>query len=88
MANALIAIEKRLYEERGGHAWRAWEVVERIPETADVVTFRLRPADDAPVRDFLPASTSPSAPNSPTAPTRYASTASPACRARPYARSA
>ncbi|GCB49943.1 globin domain-containing protein [Streptomyces sp. NL15-2K] len=54
MANALIAIEKRLYEERGGRAWRAWEVVERIPETADVVTFRLRPADDAPVRDFLP----------------------------------
>ncbi|WP_425245183.1 globin domain-containing protein [Streptomyces sp. NEAU-NA10] len=54
MANALIAIEKRLYEERGGHAWRTWEVVERVPETADVVTFRLRPLDDAPVRDFLP----------------------------------
>ncbi|CAM5385535.1 globin domain-containing protein [Streptomyces aurantiogriseus] len=54
MANALIAIEKRLYEERGGHTWRTWEVVERVAETPDVVTFRLRPLDDAPVRDFLP----------------------------------
>lgn len=52
MANALIAIERRLYEERGGGAWREWEVVERVPETADVVTFCLRPRDGAPVRDF------------------------------------
>ncbi|MGC3001905.1 globin domain-containing protein [Streptomyces sp. G35A] len=52
MANALIAVEKRLYEERGGHGWRAWRVVERVPETADAVTFRLRPADGGPVRDF------------------------------------
>lgn len=54
MANALTAVEKRLYEERGGAAWRPWEVVERIAETADVVTFRLRPADGGPVRDFRP----------------------------------
>ncbi|OUD00994.1 globin domain-containing protein [Streptomyces swartbergensis] len=53
MANALIAVEKRLREERGGHAWRAWEVVERVAETDDVATFRLRPADGGPVRDFL-----------------------------------
>ncbi|MFF8190112.1 globin domain-containing protein [Streptomyces bobili] len=52
MANALIAIEKRLYEESGGPVWRAWEVVERVPETADVVTFRLRPVDGGRVRDF------------------------------------
>ncbi|MFJ9718183.1 globin domain-containing protein [Streptomyces sp. NPDC101213] len=52
MANALIAIEKRLYEESGGADWRAWEVVERVPETSDVVTFRLRPVDGGPVRDF------------------------------------
>ncbi|WP_327314592.1 globin domain-containing protein [Streptomyces sp. NBC_01235] len=59
MANALIAIERRLYEESGfgeggerGDAWREWEVVERVQETADVVSFRLRPLDDAPVRDF------------------------------------
>ncbi|MGX1269586.1 globin domain-containing protein [Streptomyces phaeoluteigriseus] len=52
MANALIAIEKRLYEESGGAVWRAWEVVERVPETADVVTFRLRPVDGGPVRGF------------------------------------
>ncbi|MFJ9741406.1 globin domain-containing protein [Streptomyces sp. NPDC101166] len=52
MANALIAIEKRLYEESGGAVWRPWQVVERVVETADVVTFRLRPADGGPVRDF------------------------------------
>lgn len=52
MANALIAIERRLYEESGGDAWREWEVVERVRETADVVTFGLRPVDGAPVRDF------------------------------------
>ncbi|CAM5701738.1 globin domain-containing protein [Streptomyces pseudogriseolus] len=54
MANALIAVEKRLHEERGGAAWRPWEVVERVTETADVVTFRLRPADGGPVRGFRP----------------------------------
>ncbi|MFH9551161.1 globin domain-containing protein [Streptomyces sp. NPDC017435] len=54
MANALIAIERRLYEESGQipGTWREWEIVERVPETADVVTFSLRPRDGAPVRDF------------------------------------
>ncbi|MFC9132454.1 globin domain-containing protein [Streptomyces sp. NPDC057099] len=52
MANALIAVEKRLREESGGPGWRTWEVVERVTETADVATFRLRPADGSPVRDF------------------------------------
>ncbi|MEU0332820.1 globin domain-containing protein [Streptomyces sp. NPDC006193] len=52
MANALIAVEKRLYEESGGRGTRRWEVVERVPETADVVTLRLRPVDGGPVRDF------------------------------------
>ncbi|MET9131648.1 globin domain-containing protein [Streptomyces antibioticus] len=54
MANALIAIERRLYEESGGPRWRTWQVVERVPETADVVTLRLRPldGDPRPVDDF------------------------------------
>ncbi|MCX4739565.1 globin domain-containing protein [Streptomyces antibioticus] len=54
MANALIAIERRLYEESGGPRWRTWQVVERVPETADVVTLRLRPldGDPRPVGDF------------------------------------
>ncbi|MEV6840105.1 globin domain-containing protein [Streptomyces sp. NPDC051133] len=52
MAHALIAIEKRLYEESGSREPRAWEVVGRVEETADVVTFRVRPADGGPVRDF------------------------------------
>ncbi|MFB7335796.1 hemin transporter [Streptomyces adustus] len=52
MANALIAIERRLYEESGTAEWRTWEVVERVAETEDVVTFRLRPLDGGPVRGF------------------------------------
>lgn len=52
MANALIAIEKRLHEESGDTGFRPWEVVERVPETADVVTFRVRPADGGAVRGF------------------------------------
>ncbi|WNM34679.1 globin domain-containing protein [Streptomyces sp. Li-HN-5-11] len=52
MANALVAIEKRLYEQSGSAGWREWEVVERIAETADVVSFRLRPVDGGPVADF------------------------------------
>ncbi|MET9085799.1 globin domain-containing protein [Streptomyces sp. NPDC004237] len=53
MANALIAIEKRLYEESGAAGLQPWEVVERVAETADVVTFRVRPADGgAAVRGF------------------------------------
>ncbi|WP_151482200.1 globin domain-containing protein [Streptomyces albicerus] len=64
MANALIAIEKRLYAAteagagegsgEGGGGWRAWEVVERAEETADVATFLLRPADGSPAPDFRP----------------------------------
>ncbi|MFK0153760.1 globin domain-containing protein [Streptomyces sp. NPDC090499] len=54
MANALLAIEKRLYEESGGRGGlRPWQVVERVAETADVVTFRVRPVDGgAAVRGF------------------------------------
>ncbi|MCG0067720.1 globin domain-containing protein [Streptomyces tricolor] len=52
MANALTAIEKRLYEESGGPGFRAFRVEERIEETPDVVTFRLRPADGGPVAGF------------------------------------
>jgi nitric oxide dioxygenase len=52
MANALIAVEKRLYEEQGAHEWREWEVVERVEETADAATFRIRPVDERPVPAF------------------------------------
>ncbi|MFF7880127.1 globin domain-containing protein [Streptomyces sp. NPDC020794] len=54
MANALIAIERRLYAQHGDArgGWRVWEVVERVEETADVATFRLRPADGGPLPDF------------------------------------
>ncbi|MEU9465042.1 globin domain-containing protein [Streptomyces avermitilis] len=58
MANALIAIERRLYAQHentgdtGGR--RPWQVVERVDETADVASFRLRPADGRPLSDFRP----------------------------------
>ncbi|WP_340380429.1 globin domain-containing protein [Streptomyces sp. SS7] len=50
MAHALVAVEKRLYEESGATGPRPWEVVERIVESDDVVTFRVRPADGGQVR--------------------------------------
>jgi nitric oxide dioxygenase len=49
MANALIDIERTLYARSEESGLREWKVVERIDETADVATFRLRPADDGPV---------------------------------------
>jgi nitric oxide dioxygenase len=52
MANALIAAEKRLYDETGGPSWRRWEIVGRTAETVDVTTFRLRPADGGEVAPF------------------------------------
>ncbi|MFJ5267160.1 globin domain-containing protein [Streptomyces sp. NPDC088358] len=54
MANALIAMEKRLYAQHaaGSSGWRTWEVVGRDEETADVATFRMRPADGGPLPDF------------------------------------
>ncbi|MFG2600433.1 globin domain-containing protein [Streptomyces sp. NPDC048462] len=57
MANALIAIEERLYARRGvlaGDVWRDWEVVSRTEETPDVATFGLRPADGSPAPGFQP----------------------------------
>ncbi|MEV7392501.1 globin domain-containing protein [Streptomyces sp. NPDC091215] len=51
MAGALIAQEARIYQEAGvapGEIWRPWTVVERREETADVVSFLLRPADGRP----------------------------------------
>ncbi|MGW7409032.1 globin domain-containing protein [Streptomyces sp. NPDC054833] len=53
MANALIAIERRLYEKSADETgWREWEVTERVTETADVITLWLRPVDGGPVRGF------------------------------------
>ncbi|MFF0479120.1 globin domain-containing protein [Streptomyces sp. NPDC004284] len=57
MANALIAVEARLYQEAGvaeGQVWRAMEIAERHEETADTVSFVLRPADGTPTAPFRP----------------------------------
>lgn len=55
MANALIAIESRLYAEQGvvdADMWRPWEVVDRTEETPHVASFLLRPADGGPAPAF------------------------------------
>jgi len=57
MAYALINQERGLYSARGVRpetVWRDWEVVEKIRETEDVVTFRLRRTDDRLVKTSLP----------------------------------
>ncbi|WP_412076773.1 globin domain-containing protein [Streptomyces xanthophaeus] len=57
MANALTAIEERLYAERqvaAGDIWREWTVAARVEETADCTTFHLAPADGSPAPAHLP----------------------------------
>ncbi|MFC8570276.1 globin domain-containing protein [Streptomyces sp. NPDC057245] len=57
MANALVAVEARLYEEAGvaeGDVWRRMEVVERREESAGAVSLVLRPADERPTAPFRP----------------------------------
>jgi nitric oxide dioxygenase len=51
MANALVALESRLYRQAGlapGDVWRTYRVAARFQETDDVVTFLARPADGRP----------------------------------------
>ena len=57
MAFALTNQERGLYSARGVRpeiVWRDWEVVEKVPETEDVVTFRVKRIDDRMVRTSLP----------------------------------
>jgi nitric oxide dioxygenase len=57
MAYALINQERGLYSARGVRpdtVWRDWEVAEKIDETPDVVTFRVRRTDRRLVRTSLP----------------------------------
>ncbi|HET6393986.1 MAG TPA: globin domain-containing protein [Blastococcus sp.] len=57
MAYALINQERGLYSARGVRpetVWREWEVAEKVQETDDVVTFRMRRTDDRIVKTSLP----------------------------------
>ncbi|MET9801759.1 globin domain-containing protein [Streptomyces sp. NPDC006368] len=52
MANALIAVEARLYQEAGvpeGEVWQRMEITGRHEETPDAVSLTLRRADGRPV---------------------------------------
>ncbi|MFD5872035.1 globin domain-containing protein [Streptomyces sp. NPDC060322] len=57
MANALIAMEARLYTlaaVAGGDVWRAMETAERREESADAVSLTLRSPGQEPTPPFLP----------------------------------
>ncbi|MFI0039980.1 globin domain-containing protein [Streptomyces mutabilis] len=57
MANALVAVETRLYQEAEvaeGEVWHSMEITERREETPDAVSFVLRPVDGRPTRPFRP----------------------------------
>ncbi|GAA4977792.1 FAD-binding oxidoreductase [Yinghuangia aomiensis] len=57
MANALIALEAGLYRDAGrpdGDVWQRMEITGRTEETADTVSFRLRPAGGGPAGTFRP----------------------------------
>lgn len=57
MANALITKERGLYDAvrlSPETIWRTWRVVEKIPETADVVTFVVERTDEREVKRSLP----------------------------------
>ncbi|MFD0256190.1 globin domain-containing protein [Streptomyces sp. NPDC127113] len=57
MANALMAVEARLYAVAGvaeGDVWRRMEIVERREEGPDALSLVLRPADGRPAAPFRP----------------------------------
>ncbi|MFF0587003.1 globin domain-containing protein [Streptomyces sp. NPDC003781] len=57
MAHALIALEARLYAQRGveeGDVWRSMEILDRVEESTDAVSLVLGPADDRPLVPFRP----------------------------------
>ncbi|MGY1843534.1 globin domain-containing protein [Modestobacter sp. SYSU DS0875] len=57
MAYALINMERGLYSARGVRpetVWREWQIAEKVEETPDVVTFRVKRVDDRLVKTSLP----------------------------------
>ncbi|MFB6678772.1 globin domain-containing protein [Streptomyces sp. NPDC056390] len=57
MANALIAIETRLYRDSGaaeGEIWQQMEIAERRDETPDTIALVLRCTDGSPTGSFRP----------------------------------
>ncbi|MGY2080312.1 FAD-binding oxidoreductase [Modestobacter sp. SYSU DS0657] len=57
MAYALINMERGLYSARGVRpetVWREWQIAEKVEETPDVVTFRVKRNDDRLVKTSLP----------------------------------
>ncbi|GAB1579503.1 NO-inducible flavohemoprotein [Bordetella petrii] len=59
LADLLIAEESRLYAQSaakpgGWTGWRAFRVERKVPESAEITSFYLAPADGGPVPEYLP----------------------------------
>jgi len=59
LADLLTAEEARLYAQSAGKdggwtGWRAFKVERKVPESAEITSFYLVPADGGPVPDYLP----------------------------------
>lgn len=59
LADILIAAEKAIYEEKtqapgGWRGARAFKVVAKVPETADITSFYFAPSDGQPIMAFTP----------------------------------
>ncbi|AHV92901.1 NO-inducible flavohemoprotein [Bordetella holmesii] len=59
LADVLIGMESKLYAAAASQAggwtgWRGFRVVGKVPESAEITSFYLRPADGGALPDFLP----------------------------------
>ncbi len=59
LAEVLVGLESRLYaasagKEGGWTGWRGFKVVGKVPESAEITSFYLRPADGGALPDFRP----------------------------------
>lgn len=59
LADVLVGLESRLYaasagKEGGWTGWRGFKVVGKVPESAEITSFYLRPADGGALPDFRP----------------------------------
>ncbi|KAK2612479.1 hypothetical protein QQS21_001417 [Conoideocrella luteorostrata] len=55
LANMFIAREKQLYKSFGSWTgWRQFEVVDKVPESQDIVSFYLKPQDGKRLPTFMP----------------------------------
>lgn len=59
LVDVLVGIESRMYAEAatkngGWSGWRGFKVVGKVPESAEITSFYLRPVDGGPLPDYQP----------------------------------